>query len=387
MSALLFPWFRRPPRKCPEVLKNRETRSLEFTGLIHNSLYRLYFSQTEHYHFSIMSLSSSAVFKPRFTTGFGLMGMTWRPKHTPDKQAFAAMKTAIAQGATFWSSADYYGMPEPSAGLALLRRYFQAYPEDASKVTLFIKCCVDFKTMAPKTTRDQVLASAEACFKELDGAKKIDVLGPARMDPNVPLEETLGAFRELVDAGKIGGVGMSEVGAQTIEKANAIYPLSLVEVEFSLWTPDLLTNGVAAVAKRLDIPLVAYSPLGRGFLTGQIKTVDDIPEGDIRRRFDRFQPENFNKNIELVDKLKTFAAKAGVTPAQLALAWIRAHSNSPQAGTIIPIPGATSPERVEENTKNALLSSEEKAELDQILASFKIQGGRYNAALESMLWR
>ncbi|RYP66673.1 hypothetical protein DL771_007672 [Monosporascus sp. 5C6A] len=332
-------------------------------------------------------MSPSSVLKPKSTTGFGLMGMTWRPQHTPDKQAFAAMKTAIAQGATFWSSADYYGMPEPTAGLSLLRRYFETYPEDASRVTLFIKCCVDFKTMRPTNQRSQVLASAENCFSVLGGAKKIDILGPTRMDPNVPLEETLGAFRELVDAGKIGGVGMSEVGAQTIEKANAVYPLSLVEVEFSLWTPDLLSNGVAAVAKRLDIPLVAYSPLGRGFLTGQIKSVDDIPEGDIRRRFDRFQPENFNKNLELVDKLKSFAAKTGVSPAQLALAWIRATSNTSQAGTIIPIPGATSPERVEENTKNVLLTPEEKAELDGILASFKIQGGRYNAALESMLWR
>ncbi|KAI1641362.1 NADP-dependent oxidoreductase domain-containing protein [Biscogniauxia mediterranea] len=334
-----------------------------------------------------MASTTRAVFKPKCATGFGLMGMTWRPQHTPDERAFATMKTAIAQGATFWSSADYYGMPEPSAGLALIRRYFKTYPEDASKVTLFIKGCVDFKTMRPKTSREEVLASAEACIKHLDGAKKIDVFGPARVNPAVPFEETFGALKQLVDEGKIGGVGISEAGAQTIEKVNAIYPLSLVEVEFSLWTPDLLANGVAATAKRLDIPLVAYSPLGRGFLTGQIKSIDDIPEGDIRRRFDRFQPENFNKNLELVDKLKAFASKTGVTPAQLALAWIRATSNSDVAGTIIPIPGATSPERVQENTKNVVLSAEDKTELDNILASFKIQGGRYNAALEGMLWK
>ncbi|KAI1393293.1 putative pyridoxal reductase [Hypoxylon trugodes] len=337
--------------------------------------------------FGIMSSSSRAVFKPRNATGFGLMGMTWRPKHTPDEQAFATMKKAIAEGATFWSSADYYGMPEPSAGLALIGRYFKTYPEDADKVTLFIKCCVEFGTLRPTNRRDEVFASAEACFKHIGGAKKIDILGPARADHDVPLEETLGAFRELVDAGKIGGVGMSEIGAQTMEKANSIYPLSLVEVEFSLWTPDILSNGVAATAKRLDVPLAAYSPLGRGFLTGQIKSADDIPEGDIRKRFDRFQPENFNKNLELVDKLKSFAEKTGVTPAQLALAWIRATANSAQAGTIIPIPGATSPTRVEENTKNVQLSPTDKAELDNILASFKIQGGRYNAALESLLWR
>ncbi|KAH8647184.1 NADP-dependent oxidoreductase domain-containing protein [Xylariales sp. PMI_506] len=332
-------------------------------------------------------MTSNHVLKPTAATGFGLMGMTWRPQHTPDEQAFAAMNKAIARGATFWSSADYYGMPEPTAGLSLLRRYFEAYPESADKVTLFIKGCVDFKTMEPQNKRDEVLASAERCIETLGGAKKIDIFGPTRQDPNVPLEETLGAFKELVDAGKIGGVGISEASGETIEKVNAIYPLSLVEIEFSLWTPDILSNGVAAVAKKLDIPLVAYSPLGRGFLTGQIKSLDDIPEGDIRRRFDRFQPENFGKNLELVDKLKSFAARTNVTPAQLALAWIRATANSEHAGAIIPIPGATSPGRVEENTENVMLSSRDKEELDSIISSFTIQGGRYNKHLEHLLWR
>lgn len=329
----------------------------------------------------------SNVLKPNVPTGFGLMGMTWRPKHTPDEQAFATMKKAIAQGATFWSSADYYGMPEPTAGLDLIRRYFEAHPEDADKVTLFIKGCVDPKTMQPQNKREQVLASAETVIQRLGGVKKIDIFGPTRQDPSVPLEETLGAIGELVAAGKVGGLGISEAAAQTIEKANAVYPLSLVEVEFSLWTPDLLSNGVAATAKKLDIPLIAYSPLGRGFLTGQVKSLDDIPEGDIRRRFDRFQPENFNKNLELVDKLKAFADKMNVTPAQLALAWIRATSNSEQAGTIIPIPGATSEGRVEENTTVVTLSPQDKTELDGILASFKIQGGRYNKHLEHLLWQ
>ncbi|KAH6645462.1 NADP-dependent oxidoreductase domain-containing protein [Truncatella angustata] len=332
-------------------------------------------------------MSPITILKPKVATGFGLMGMTWRPQHTPDEKAFATMKEAIAQGATFWSSADYYGMPEPTAGLSLLRRYFEAHPEDAAKVTLFIKGCVDPKTMQPKNRRDQVFASAQHCIEKLGGAKKIDVFGPARQDPSIPLEETLGACGELVATGKVGGVGISEAGATTIEKAYKVYPLSLVEVEFSLWTPDLLSNGVAAIAKKLDVPLIAYSPLGRGFLTGQIKSLDDIPQGDIRRRFDRFQPENFDKNLELVDTLKSFAAKMNVTPAQLALAWIRATSNSEQAGTIIPIPGATSTSRVEENSKDVALSPQHKKELDQILSSFKIQGGRYNKQLEHLLWQ
>ncbi|KAI1074637.1 NADP-dependent oxidoreductase domain-containing protein [Whalleya microplaca] len=303
--------------------------------------------------------------------GFGLMGMTWRANQTPDEQAFAAMKAAITNGATFWF---------------LLRRYFEKYPADASKVTLFVKGCADPKSLYPTNNRAGVRASVDNCIRVLGGAKKIDVFGPTRQDPSVPLEETIGELKRLVDEGKIGGVGISEVGAETTKKAHAICPLSLIEVEFSLWSTEILTNGVAATAKSLNIPIVAYSPLGRGFLTGQLKSVKDIPEGDIRLYFDRFQPENFDKNLELVDKLKAFAQKTGVTPAQLALAWVLANSNSGDCGTIIPIPGAPVAQRVEENTKQVKLSSGQKAELDAILDSVSISGGRYNQQLEVTLW-
>ncbi|KAI4869786.1 NADP-dependent oxidoreductase domain-containing protein [Hypoxylon rubiginosum] len=318
--------------------------------------------------------------------GFGLMGMTWRANQTPDEQAFAAMKAAVTNGATFWSTADFYGTSDPTAGLGLVRRYFEKYPADASKVTLFVKGCADPKSLYPTNNRAGVRTSVDNCLRALGGAKKIDVFGPTRQDPSVPLEETVGELKRLVEEGKIGGIGMSEVGAETTKKAHAIYPLSLIEVEFSLWSTEILTNGVAATAKSLNIPIVAYSPLGRGFLTGQLKSVKDIPEGDIRLYFDRFQPENFDKNLELVDKLKAFAQKAGVTPAQLALAWVLSNSNSGECGTIVPIPGATTAQRVEENTKQVKLSSSQKAELDAILNSVPISGGRYNPQLEMTLW-
>jgi pyridoxine 4-dehydrogenase len=219
------------------------------------------------------------------------MGMTWRAESTPDEQAFEAMKTAITQGATFWSTSEFYGMPEPTEGLSLIRRYFEANPSDASKVTLYVKGCADLTTLHPKGSRAGVRESVENCIKIIGPVKKIDIFGLNRVDPSVPLEETIGALKEFVDEGKIGGIGIGEVGSKTIEKANAIYPLSVVEVEFSLWTPEILTNGVAATAKRLDIPIAAYSPLGRGFLTGAFTSPDQIPEGDIRKWFDRFQPE------------------------------------------------------------------------------------------------
>lgn len=234
-----------------------------------------------------------ATLKPHNHTGFGLLGMTWRPVVVPDEQAFPAMKAAIANGATVWSSSSIYGMPPepPTAGLSLLRRYFEKYPKDADKVTLFIRACFDSKTLSPVCTRAGVRASAEECNSALGGTKKIDIFGPARIDRKVPLEETLGALKELVDEGQIGAVGLSEVGAPTIRNAHAICPLSVVEVEFSLWSPDILTNGVATTCKELDVPILTYAPLGYGFLTGQVTKLEDIPKGDIRHMFGRFQPE------------------------------------------------------------------------------------------------
>ncbi|KAH8892857.1 Aldo/keto reductase [Thozetella sp. PMI_491] len=314
------------------------------------------------------------------------MGLTWRDVMTPDEQAFAAMSAAIANGAVFWSTCEFYGKPDPTAGLQLVRRYFEAHPENAAKVTLFVKGCADLQTLAPTNTRDGVRKSVENCLAVLGGAKAIDIFGPTRADASVPLVETLGALGELVKEGKIGGVGLSEVGAATLEKAHAIHPISMIEVEFSLWTSEILTNGVAAMAKRLGVPIVAYSPLGRGYLTGQIRSASDIPAGDIRHFLDRFQGENLDKNFALVRRLQEVAAAKKVTPAQLALAWVRAVSNSEQAGTIIPIPGATTAARVEENSKSVTLSAEEKAQLDAIISSATVHGKRYNDFLEGTLW-
>jgi pyridoxine 4-dehydrogenase len=220
-------------------------------------------------------------------------GFTWRPKRVPDEQAFPAMKAAVDSGATIWSSSSVYGKaPDPpTAGLSLLRRYFEKYPEDAPKVTLFIRGCFDAATLSPTCTRDGVRASWEECNQILGGIKTIDVFGPARMDQNVPVEETIGALKELVDEGKIGTVGLSEVRAETIKRASAICPIKFAEIEFSLWSTEMLDNGVAATAKECNVTLLCYAPLGYGFLTGSVKKVEDLPEGDGRRLIGRFQPE------------------------------------------------------------------------------------------------
>lgn len=226
-------------------------------------------------------------------TGFGLLGMTWRPKQTPDEQAFAAMRAAVANGATVWSTASAYGYPPepPIAGLLLIRRYFDKYPEDADKVTLFVRGCFDSAKFTATTKRAEVLESFEESQRVVGEVKKIDVFGPARMDANVPVEETVGALKELVDAGKISSAGLSEVSAATIRRASAVTPISMVEIEFSLWSTEMLTNGVAAACKEHNVAILAYAPLGYGFLVGQFTKVEDLPKGDVRLRLGRFQPD------------------------------------------------------------------------------------------------
>lgn len=200
------------------------------------------------------------------------------------------MKAAIENGATIWSSSSIYGMPpEPlTAGLYLLRRYFENYPEDADKVTLFVRACSDAATLGATNTREGVRASAAECNSILSPYKKMDIFGPAGLDASVPLEETMGALKELVDEGVIGAVGLSEVRAESIRSANALCLISVVEVEFSLWSTEILTNGVAETCKELNILILTYSPLGYGFLTGQVRKLEDIPKGDIRHMFGRF---------------------------------------------------------------------------------------------------
>ncbi|RYP41860.1 hypothetical protein DL767_000689 [Monosporascus sp. MG133] len=328
--------------------------------------------------------------KPLPATGLGLLGITWREKVTPDEQAFAAMKAAIANGATIWSFSSIYGSPPnpPTAGLWLLRRYFKKYPEDADKVTLFIRACSDAATLTATNTREGVRATAAECNSILGPFKKMDVFGPARMDPAVPIEETMGALRELLEEGAFGAVGLSEVQAEIIRKANALCPISVVEIEFSLWSTEILTNGVAETCMELDIPMLTYAPLGYGFLTGRFRKLEDVPKGDLRLMTGRFQPENFYKNLALVDKLTEMAEKKGAMVAQLALAWIRSHFNNPETncGTIIPIPGGTAAERVNENCKIVELTPEEKAKLDEILKTTPVSRERQIPGMDYILW-
>ena len=193
------------------------------------------------------------------------------------------------------------------------------------------------------------------------------------MDTTVPIEDTVGAMGELVNAGKVRFLGLSEAGPETIGRAHATHPITAIQNEWSLWSRDLEAE-VVPVARDLGIGIVAYSPLGRGFLTGQIKSPDDFEEGDFRRTQPRFQGENFDRNLELVEAVRAMADDKGITAGQLALAWVHA-----QGDDVVPIPGTKRRRYLEENAAAAeiQLGAEDKARLDEILPPGAAAGDRY----------
>ncbi|KAI9050725.1 hypothetical protein LZ554_004845 [Drepanopeziza brunnea f. sp. 'monogermtubi'] len=307
--------------------------------------------------------------------GYGLMGLTWRASPPSESQSFAAMRASLATGANFWNAGEFYGTPTHNS-LTLLNRYFDKYPEDAEKVVLSVKG--GLVNMKPDGTAEGVRRSVENCLSLLGGKKGIDVFECARVDKNVPIEETMRALEGLVREGKIGGVALSEVSAETVRRAAKVTKIVAVEVELSLWSLDVLSNGVAEACAQHNIPMVAYSPIGRGMLTGEIKSPNDIPENDMRKKMPRFSPENFSKNLDLVKELQVIAERKGVTPAQLALAWLRSISKKDGKPEIIPIPGATTEARVLENSKDVTLSAGELNAIDEILKDFEVVGDRYD---------
>ncbi|KAK9492051.1 NADP-dependent oxidoreductase domain-containing protein [Lipomyces doorenjongii] len=332
-------------------------------------------------------MSLQIVGKPVGPIGFGLMGFTWRPTLTPDDQAFGAMKRAIEHGANFFNGGEFYGTPVPTLNLDLINRFFTKYPEYADKVVLSIKGGVDLATFVPNGSPEFVRKSVENIIKHLGTAKKLDLFECARVDPNVPIETTVSALAELVKEGLIGGISLSEVKPETIRRAAAVHTISAVEVEYSLWSTEARDLGVLSTCAELGIPVIAYSPLGRGFLTGQIRSRKDFGEGDFRLHFERFSEENFAVNLQLVDKITKLAQKKGIKPSQLAISWIKKHEAIIPGLHIIPIPGATTVERVDENlTEVEPLTGDEFAEIGAILDTVEIKGGRYNKHQESLLW-
>jgi pyridoxine 4-dehydrogenase len=284
------------------------------------------------------------------------------------------MKRALELGANFWNAGEFYGPPEANS-LQLLAHYFTVYPEDASRVVLSIKGGVISHKVdcRPSVIRESI----DNCLRILDNKVFIDIYEAGRVDPSVPYEQTIEVIAEYVKAGKIGGIGVSECNARTIRRIHAVHPIAAAEIELSLFTTDPLHNGISDVCAELGIPLLAYSPLGMGWLTGQFRRVEDLPKDDYRRSYPRFQPDVFHLNLQLVKGLEDIARRKGVTLPQVAIAWVRGLNSVPGMPVVVPIPGCTTVARVEENLAPILLTEDEKKKIGELLREIPVHGERY----------
>lgn len=305
--------------------------------------------------------------------GLGCMGMSEFYGEADRTQSIQVIHHALDVGVNFLDTADMYGSGhnEELVGEAIARRRNQVFLATKFGVVRGPGGSFEGINGRPEYLRGQ----AEKSLKRL-GVDVIDLYYQHRVDPNVPIEDTVGEMSRLVEEGKVRYLGLSEAGPDTIRRAHAVHPISALQTEYSLWTRDP-EAGLLELTQELGITFVAYSPLGRGFLSGQIKSVDDLAEDDYRRSNERFQGENFQKNLELVAKVEEMASQKGITPAQLALAWILA-----MAPNTVTIPGTRKIHRLDENAGAAEveLTAAELAALDAAMPPGATAGLRYPEA-------
>jgi aryl-alcohol dehydrogenase-like predicted oxidoreductase len=313
--------------------------------------------------------------------GLGCMGMSEFYGESDDTESLATLARAGEIGVTFLDTADIYG---PFTNEALVGRFLKGRREQfvvASKFGI-VRDPSNPAARGINGRPEYVKASCDASLARL-GVDVIDLYYQHRVDPQTPIEETVGAMAELVKAGKVRYLGLSEAGPETLRRAHATHPIAALQTEYSLWSRDP-EDGILATCRELGIGFVAYSPLGRGFLTGEIRTPDDLSADDYRRHNPRFQGENFTKNLALVDAVGALAKAKGVTPAQLALAWVLA-----QGDDIVPIPGTRKIKRLEENAAalTVNLTVDDLARLDALAPKDVAAGTRYAPTAMSSLSR
>lgn len=309
--------------------------------------------------------------------GLGCMGMIFAYGKADEAECLRTLHRSLELGINFWDTAESYG---PFLNEELLAKALKGKRDKVVVATKVAwkggKASLDSLDGSPAN----ILRAVEGCLKRL-GTDSIDLLYLHRRDPKVPIEETVGAMAHGVKEGKVKYLGLSEVGPQTLRKAHAVHPLTALQSEYSLWETSV-EEKILPTLRELGIGFVPFSPVGRGFLTGEIKRPEDFAENDMRRGVPRFQGENFKENLKLVKKVKKLAATKKATASQIALAWLL-H----QGKDIVPIPGTTKVKHLEENAKSAgiRLSEADLSEIKRILGRIKVSGARYGEAMQKMV--